>query len=162
MNFDGARGWMVGEPNRGLAAMFTMMNYERLSIGIQGLGLGEVSYQNALEYARDRIQGRAATGAVQPEKNADPIIVHPDVRRMLLIQKSFNALGQKKCFKKSRSHFWPAGWEEATVWASHRLAGCWLFGAACEINAHVHFVCRRRREQKSTAEGRRNLFSRCF
>ncbi|WP_197475742.1 acyl-CoA dehydrogenase family protein, partial [Oleiphilus sp. HI0043] len=84
MNFDGAQGWLVGEINQGLNAMFTMMNYERLSVGIQGLGAAERSYQNAVEYALDRIQGRAATGPAQPEKAADPLIVHPDIRRMLM------------------------------------------------------------------------------
>ncbi|WP_346838647.1 acyl-CoA dehydrogenase C-terminal domain-containing protein [Microbulbifer sp. SAOS-129_SWC] len=88
MNFDGAKGWLVGEVNKGLAAMFTMMNYERLGVGIQGLGASERSYQNALEYARDRVQSRSPAGAQQPDKAADPIIVHPDVRRMLLTQKA--------------------------------------------------------------------------
>ncbi|MCL6271215.1 acyl-CoA dehydrogenase C-terminal domain-containing protein [Sansalvadorimonas sp. 2012CJ34-2] len=84
MNFDGATGYLVGEVNKGLAAMFTMMNYERLSIGIQGLGCSEMTYQNALEYAKDRLQGRAATGPETPDKMADSIMVHPDIRRMLL------------------------------------------------------------------------------
>ena len=94
MNFDGATGWIVDAPNKGLAAMFTMMNYERLGVGIQGLSLGERSYQNAVEYARDRIQGRAATGPVSKDKAADPIIVHADVRRMLLTMKSLNEGGR--------------------------------------------------------------------
>ncbi|HLV78210.1 MAG TPA: acyl-CoA dehydrogenase C-terminal domain-containing protein [Marinobacter sp.] len=89
MNFDGARGWLVGEENRGLAAMFTMMNYERLGVGIQGLGAAEASLQSAREYANERLQSRAPTGAQQPEKAADPILVHPDVRRMLLTMKSY-------------------------------------------------------------------------
>lgn len=88
MNFDGAKGYLIGEINKGLNAMFTMMNYERLSIGIQGIGCGEASYQTALVYARERLQSRAPTGAIQPEKAADPIIVHPDVRRMLLTMKA--------------------------------------------------------------------------
>jgi alkylation response protein AidB-like acyl-CoA dehydrogenase len=88
MNFDGATGWIVDAPNKGLAAMFTMMNYERLGVGIQGLSLGERSYQNAVEYARDRIQSRAPTGPVAKDKAADPIIVHPDVRRMLLTMRA--------------------------------------------------------------------------
>ena len=88
MNFDEAVGYIVGEPNKGLAAMFTMMNYERLGVGIQGLATAERSYQNAVEYARDRLQSRAPTGPQAKEKAADPIIVHPDVRRMLLTMKA--------------------------------------------------------------------------
>lgn len=94
MNFDGAVGWMVGEPNKGLAAMFTMMNYERLGVGIQGLATGERSYQSAIEYARERVQSRAPTGPVAQDKVADPIIVHPDVRRMLLTMKALNEGGR--------------------------------------------------------------------
>ncbi|WP_404363890.1 acyl-CoA dehydrogenase C-terminal domain-containing protein [Marinobacter sp.] len=89
MNFDGARGWLVGEPNKGLAAMFTMMNYERLGVGIQGMGAAEASLQSAREYALERIQSRAPTGAQHKDKVADPIIVHPDVRRMLLTMKGY-------------------------------------------------------------------------
>jgi len=88
MNFDDAEGWLIGEPHKGLMAMFTMMNGARLSVGLQGLGLSERAYQNALRYARDRLQMRALSGAKFPEKPADPIIVHPDVRRMLLTQKA--------------------------------------------------------------------------
>ena len=88
MNFDEAVGYIVGEPNKGLAAMFTMMNYERLGVGIQGLASAERSYQNAVQYARDRLQSRAPTGPQAKEKAADPIIVHPDVRRMLLTMKA--------------------------------------------------------------------------
>jgi alkylation response protein AidB-like acyl-CoA dehydrogenase len=94
MNYDGAKGWLVGEENKGLAAMFTMMNYERLGVGIQGIGAAEASYQNAVEYARDRLQSRAPTGAVNKDKAADPIIVHPDVRRMLLTQKALTEGGR--------------------------------------------------------------------
>ncbi|MCY1400840.1 3-methylmercaptopropionyl-CoA dehydrogenase [compost metagenome] len=94
MNFDGATGWIVDAPNKGLAAMFTMMNYERLGVGIQGLAQGERSYQNAVEYARGRLQSRAPTGAQHPDKAADPIIVHPDVRRMLLTMKALNEGGR--------------------------------------------------------------------
>ncbi len=90
MNFDDATGWLVGKPNEGLAAMFTMMNYERLSIGIQGIGCGEMSYQNAVRYAQDRLQGRSAHGAANPQGAADPIIHHADVRRMLLTQRAWN------------------------------------------------------------------------
>lgn len=89
MNFDGAEGWLVGQPNKGLAAMFTMMNTARLAVGLQGLGLTERAYQNSLAYARERLQMRALTGAKFPQKSADPLIVHPDVRRMLLTQKAF-------------------------------------------------------------------------
>ncbi|WP_010485976.1 acyl-CoA dehydrogenase C-terminal domain-containing protein [Pseudomonas sp. S9] len=94
MNFDGATGYIIDAPNRGLAAMFTMMNYERLGVGIQGLSTGERSYQSAIEYARERIQSRAPTGPVATDKAADPIIVHPDVRRMLLTMKSLNEVGR--------------------------------------------------------------------
>ena len=94
MNFDGAKGWLIGEANQGLACMFTMMNYERVSIGLQGLGLGEISYQNAVAYARDRLQGRAASGVQNPAGNADPIIVHGDVRRMLMTMRALNQGGR--------------------------------------------------------------------
>ena len=94
MNFDGASGWLVGEANKGLAAMFTMMNYERLSIGIQGIGCAEASYQSAVAYARERLQSRAPSGAVAADKVADPIIVHPDVRRMLLTMKAMTEGGR--------------------------------------------------------------------
>jgi alkylation response protein AidB-like acyl-CoA dehydrogenase len=90
MNYDGARGWIVGEENKGLAAMFIMMNAARLGVGVQGLGQAEVSYQNAVQYAQDRRQGRALVGRADPEAKADPIIVHPDVRRMLMDAKAFN------------------------------------------------------------------------
>jgi alkylation response protein AidB-like acyl-CoA dehydrogenase len=88
LNFDGAKGWLVGEPHKGLRVMFTMMNGARLGVGMQGLGLAEVSYQNAVAYAQDRLQGRALTGAKYPEGEADPIIVHPDVRRMLMTMRA--------------------------------------------------------------------------
>jgi acyl-CoA dehydrogenase len=90
MNYDGARAWLVGEENRGLAAMFVMMNEARLGVAIQGLSQSEVAYQNAVAYARDRLQGRALSGAKAPDKPADPIIVHPDVRRTLLSIRAFN------------------------------------------------------------------------
>ncbi len=88
MNFDSAVGYLVGEENNGLSHMFTMMNYERLSMGLQGNGLADSSYQVAAEYAKERVQGRAAAGPLQPEQNADPILVHPDVRRMLLTMRA--------------------------------------------------------------------------
>ncbi|MFT5164474.1 MAG: alkylation response protein AidB-like acyl-CoA dehydrogenase [Alteromonadaceae bacterium] len=94
MNFDNAKGYLVGEVNKGLAAMFVMMNYERLGVGIQGIGCSDRSYQNAVEYARDRIQGRSLAGAVEPQQNADPIIVHADVRRMLMNMKSLTEGGR--------------------------------------------------------------------
>jgi 3-(methylsulfanyl)propanoyl-CoA dehydrogenase len=90
MNYDGATGFLIGEENRGLNAMFTMMNEARLGVGVQGLALSEVAYQNAAAYARDRLQGRALTGAKFADKPADPIIVHPDVRRMLMTIRAFN------------------------------------------------------------------------
>ena len=90
MNFDGAKGWLVGEVNKGLTAMFTMMNYERLAVGVQGLAAAEQSYQNAVAYALDRTQGRSPQGAQNPDKAADPIFVHPDVRRMLMNMKAMN------------------------------------------------------------------------
>ena len=89
MNYDGATGWLVGEANRGLPAMFTMMNTARLYVGVQGLGVAESAYQNALAYTKERLQGRALTGPKFPDKAADPITVHPDVRRMLYTMKSF-------------------------------------------------------------------------
>ena len=89
MNFDAAEGWLIGQPNRGLMAMFTMMNTARLAVGIQGLALIERAYQNSLAYARERLQGRSLSGAKFPDKPADPLIVHPDIRRMLLTQKAF-------------------------------------------------------------------------
>ncbi|MGE4322062.1 MAG: acyl-CoA dehydrogenase C-terminal domain-containing protein [Sphingobium sp.] len=88
MNYDEATGWLVGEENKGLAAMFIMMNAARLGVGLQGLGQAEVAFQNAVHYARERRQGRALTGAKDPEEKADPLFVHPDVRRMLMEAKA--------------------------------------------------------------------------
>ena len=90
MNYDGATGYLIGEPHRGLRAMFSMMNYERLMVGQQGLSLAEVAYQSAAAYARERLQGRSLKGPVAPDLPADPIIVHPDVRRMLLTARAYN------------------------------------------------------------------------
>jgi len=90
MNFDDAKGYLVGELNKGLACMFTMMNFERIGVGIQGLGAAVRSYQNALEYAKDRIQGRSLTGVKSPNAQADSLLVHGDVRRMLLNMKAMN------------------------------------------------------------------------
>ncbi|MFM5916864.1 MAG: acyl-CoA dehydrogenase C-terminal domain-containing protein [Novosphingobium sp.] len=89
MNYDGATGFMVGEENKGLAAMFVMMNAARLGVGVQGLGQAEVAYQNAVKYAHERRQGRALTGPVEPQEKADTLFVHPDVRRMLMDAKAF-------------------------------------------------------------------------
>ena len=89
INLDGAKGWMVGAPNKGLNAMFVMMNSARLGVGMQSLGLAEFAYQNSLAYAKDRLQSRSLTGPKAQNKPADPIIVHPDVRRMLLTQKAY-------------------------------------------------------------------------
>jgi acyl-CoA dehydrogenase len=94
MNYDGATGWLVGEENRGLPAMFVMMNDARLGVGIQGLSQGEVAYQNAVVYAKDRLQGRALSGVKNPEKAADPIIVHPDIRRNLMTMRAINEGGR--------------------------------------------------------------------
>ncbi|HZE46071.1 MAG TPA: acyl-CoA dehydrogenase C-terminal domain-containing protein [Xanthobacteraceae bacterium] len=90
MNYDGAAGWLVASENEGLRAMFTMMNEARLGVGVQGLALSEVAYQNAAAYAKERLQGRAITGAKFKDKPADPIIVHPDVRRALMTMRAFN------------------------------------------------------------------------
>jgi alkylation response protein AidB-like acyl-CoA dehydrogenase len=89
MNFDGAEGWLIGPAHKGLMAMFTMMNAARLAVGIQGLAVSERALQNSLNYARERLQMRALTGPAFPEKPADPLTVHPDVRRMLLTQRAF-------------------------------------------------------------------------
>jgi len=94
MNYDGATGWLVAEEGHGLHAMFTMMNEARLHVGVQGLALSEVAYQNAAAYAKDRLQGRAISGPKFPQQPADPIIVHPDVRRMLMTAKAFNEAGR--------------------------------------------------------------------
>jgi len=94
MNLDGATGWMIGEPNKGLNAMFVMMNEARLGVGLQSLGLTEVAYQNAVVYARDRIQMRSLSGVKAADQPADPIIVHPDVRRMLLTARAYAEAGR--------------------------------------------------------------------
>lgn len=89
INYDGATGFLLGEENQGLAAMFTMMNYERLSVGLQGLGAAQLAYQHSANYARERVQGRAPTGPQNPDAVADSLLVHPDVRRMLLTQRAY-------------------------------------------------------------------------
>jgi alkylation response protein AidB-like acyl-CoA dehydrogenase len=90
MNFDDAKGWLVGEPNDGMRSMFTMMNEARLMVGMQGLGIAEMAFQESLNFARERLQSRSLSGPKNPEESADPIIVHPDVRRMLMRQKVLN------------------------------------------------------------------------
>ena len=94
LNFDQAQGYLVGEANKGLGCMFTMMNTARLACGMQGLGLGEAAFQGALSYAKERLQMRSLTGSKAPDLAADPIIVHPDVRRMLLTQKAYTEAGR--------------------------------------------------------------------
>lgn len=89
MNYDGAKGWLLGDLHKGMRAMFTMMNEARLGVGLQGYAVAEAAYQNAVAYARDRLQGRAVTGVANPNGPADPLIVHPDIRRNLMDQKSF-------------------------------------------------------------------------
>ena len=110
MNYDGAKGWLVGEEHKGMRAMFTMMNEARLSVALQGYTQGEVAYQNALGFARDRLQGRDVTGAQAPDKPADPIIVHPDVRRGLMDQKSMTEGGRAFVY-----------WGAEMIDRSHRL-----------------------------------------
>ncbi len=123
MNFDGATGYLIGPPHKGLRCMFTFMNNARLFIAQQGVCHAELSYQSALAYAKDRLQMRAPSGAMYPEKNADPIICHPDVRRMLLTQKSFAEGGRALVYLCAKqvdiSH---ASDEKARAIAEQRLA----------------------------------------
>ena len=98
MNFDGAEGYLIGQPNRGLLAMFTMMNAARLGVGVQGLGLIEISYQSSAAYASERLQMRSLSGPKRPDKPADPITVHADVRRMLMTQKVIAEGGRVLCY----------------------------------------------------------------
>ncbi len=98
MNFDAAEGYLIGQPNRGLLAMFTMMNAARLGVGVQGLGLIEISYQSSAAYASERLQMRSLSGPKRPDKPADPITVHPDVRRMLMTQKVMAEGGRVLCY----------------------------------------------------------------
>jgi alkylation response protein AidB-like acyl-CoA dehydrogenase len=102
MHFNDSKGWLVGKANEGLSCMFTMMNHARLGVGLQGQGLSELAWQASIAYANDRLQGRSLTGAKMPGKSADPIIVHPDVRRMLLTQKAFVEGGRVLCFLTGR------------------------------------------------------------
>nr|WP_316652146.1 acyl-CoA dehydrogenase C-terminal domain-containing protein [uncultured Gellertiella sp.] len=94
MNYDGATGYLIGQENKGLNAMFVMMNEARLGVGLQGLSVAEVAYQNAVTYARERIQGRSLSGVKAPDKKADPLIVHPDIRRSLMTIRAFNEAGR--------------------------------------------------------------------
>jgi alkylation response protein AidB-like acyl-CoA dehydrogenase len=112
MNFDDATGWLIGEENQGLAAMFIMMNAARLGVGLQGLSQGEVAYQNAVAYAKDRRQGRALTGAAEPNQKADPLFVHPDIRRMLMEARALNEACRALSY-----------WVALQVDLSHRAAG---------------------------------------
>jgi hypothetical protein len=102
MHFNDSKGWLIGKANEGLACMFTMMNHARLGVGLQGQGLSELAWQASIAYANDRLQGRSLTGIKMPGKSADPIIVHPDVRRMLLTQKAFVEGGRVLCFLTGR------------------------------------------------------------
>jgi alkylation response protein AidB-like acyl-CoA dehydrogenase len=115
LNFDGARGWLVSEPHKGLRAMFTMMNSARLGVGMQGLALAEVAYQNAVAYARERVQGRNLSGARNPSGPADPIVTHADIRRGLLWMRAFvqgaRALAMFTALRLDEEHRHP----EATV-----------------------------------------------
>ncbi|MEM9431373.1 MAG: acyl-CoA dehydrogenase C-terminal domain-containing protein, partial [Pseudomonadota bacterium] len=110
MNYDGATGFLIGAPHKGLRAMFTMMNEARLMVGVQGLSQAAVAHQNAIAFAKDRLQGRAVTGTAAPDRPADPIIVHPDVRRMLMEQKSFVEGGRAFAL-----------WAASLIDRSHRL-----------------------------------------
>ncbi|MGH1367043.1 MAG: acyl-CoA dehydrogenase C-terminal domain-containing protein [Maritimibacter sp.] len=110
LNYDGATGYLLGDVNKGMRAMFTMMNEARLGVGVQGLSQAEAAYQNAVIYAKDRLQGRAVTGAEFPDKPADPLIVHPDIRRALMDQKSFVEGGRALAF-----------WAAEMIDRAHRL-----------------------------------------
>jgi butyryl-CoA dehydrogenase len=111
ISFNGCKAWLIGEPHKGMKGMFTMMNAARLYVGVQGLGIAEIAYQNALAYAKERLQMRALTGAKFPDKPADPIIVHPDVRRMILTQRAFTegcrAVAMEMALKIDLSHRHP-------------------------------------------------------
>jgi alkylation response protein AidB-like acyl-CoA dehydrogenase len=104
MNYDGARGFLVGTPHKGLRAMFTMMNAARIYVGVQGLGVAEAAYQAALHYSNERLQSRALGGAVYPDKPADPITVHPDVRKMLLTMRAFTQAGRALIMETALKH----------------------------------------------------------
>jgi len=103
LQFEDSTGWLVGKPHKGMEAMFKMMNTERVSVGVQGLGVGEAAYQSAVYYAKDRLQGRSLSGVKAPDKPADPIIVHPDVRRMLMTARAYNEGCRAICAWVSRA-----------------------------------------------------------
>jgi alkylation response protein AidB-like acyl-CoA dehydrogenase len=103
LQFEESTGWLVGKPHKGMEAMFKMMNTERVSVGVQGLGVGEAAYQSAVYYAKDRLQGRSLSGPKAPDKPADPIIVHPDVRRMLMTMRAYNEGCRAVCGWVSRA-----------------------------------------------------------
>ncbi|MDE2302162.1 MAG: acyl-CoA dehydrogenase C-terminal domain-containing protein [Sphingomonadales bacterium] len=103
LNFEDSTGWLIGAPHKGMEAMFTMMNTERVSVGVQGLGIGEAAYQSAVWYAKERLQGRALSGTKNPTGPADPIIVHPDVRRMLMTMRAWNEGCRALCGWVSRA-----------------------------------------------------------
>jgi len=103
LQFEESTGWLVGKPHRGMEAMFKMMNTERVSVGVQGLGVGEAAYQSAVYYAKDRLQGRSLSGVKASDKPADPIIVHPDVRRMLMTARAYNEGCRAVCGWVSRA-----------------------------------------------------------
>jgi len=142
--FDNAVGYLVGEPHRGLHYMFTMMNAARLETGIQGLGLASVAYQNAVEFARERLQGRSLDGPKFPNKPADPIIVHPDVRRMLMISRAFiegaRGIGLWTALKLECEHFHPD--EAIRTQAGHWVAlmtpiiKAWFTDMGFEVTNH--------------------------
>jgi len=103
LNFEESTAWLVGRPHKGMEAMFKMMNTERVSVGVQGLGVSEAAYQSAVYYAKDRLQGRSLSGPKAPDKPADPIIVHPDVRRMLMTMRAYNEGCRAVCAWVSRA-----------------------------------------------------------
>jgi alkylation response protein AidB-like acyl-CoA dehydrogenase len=112
LHFERARGFLLGEPHRGLHAMFVMMNSARIGVGIQGLGLTEVAYQQSVAYAKERLQSRSLAGAKMPDKPADPIIVHADVRRMLLTQRAYADGG------RALSYWLSLCGESPTIWSA--------------------------------------------
>jgi alkylation response protein AidB-like acyl-CoA dehydrogenase len=145
MNYDGATGWLVGEENKGLAAMFIMMNDARLGVGIARAGAGGVAYQNAVQYARDRRQGRALTGPAEPNEKADTLFVHPDVRRMLMDAKALTE-GLRALM------LWGALQVDLVHLASPRKSGKWLtISSRCSPRSSRAMAPTRALRQRSTA-----------